>query len=433
MPLEEISGNVRRSTSIARGKALHHDSPSSLAVPPSAVQGMLKTTTELGDLGRFGTGSSRLPRSGSRVQLTRARSGSFDTSFASALRHNRSPHVRDPGRQFAPRPPPSSSTLSARQLSRSNVSTYAPPGSSRRRRHGHHQDQVHGARGPQPSLYTHRSLVTLRSNRDGYSIRSMSPDGPPGYPQRVPRRAVSPAYTENRSLRTPQLGFGRAPSTGTVASSDTSAFPPYRVPAFRPNANASYTSLQHFPSPLPPQRFRHDPFSPIARTATPSSVASHHGGPFRGSTASLGGIPQSPTGSTAPAYYDYSESFVEETCFSPDGELEDQDPPLAMDRRILQREPTPLPSRHAQTPFGTRQGSRFRPIELPTRHNRRPSEQSKHVPGSRLGDKPASRHSAKRSPSGRLPEGVCSIGPTIAEGPTESKVRSRLARMSWIC
>lgn len=408
MPLEEISGNIGRSIHTPRGKPNGYGSTSNIAVPSSAVQSMLKTTTELGDLGQFGTGLAHLHRPGSRVQTSRARSGSFDASFDSALRHQRSAQTRPPRRHHGPRPIPSTSTLSARHASRSNLSSYAHSTRSRRHPPGRHPYPLQGVASPSPSLYTHRSLVTLRSNRDVYSIRSDSPGGHPPYLRRPPYRASSPAFTDDRSLHTPHPGFIRAPSTGTVASSPTSAYAgrdPY--PGFRLPLNGSHTTLHRYPSPayLPTQAGPYPGRMPPAMSHTVASSLRANC-VYSGSAASLAGISPSPSGSTTPAYYDYSESFFERNGIPRnDGEIP-EGPPLTMNETILEGVPTPYP-RHAQTPFGTKEGSKFLPVELPTKHNRRPSEQSRHS------SKSTSRHSARRSFAGAVPERVPSMGAPI--------------------
>ena len=386
MPLEEISGNVpRRPSSLCKGH--HHEATTVLSAPSNAIQSMLKTTTELGDLGQFGTGSSRLSRSGSRVQNTRLRSGSYDPSFASALRHNRTPHEHRSERHHGPRHALSTSTLSARYTSRSNLGSYAPSYRPRRQR-----QQLPPSNSPHPSIYTHRSLVTLRSQQDVHSVQSDSP----GRMRRPPFRAPSPAYTDNRSLHTPYQGFFRAPSTGTVASSPAQTF---RHGPYMRDVNGSYGSLNRYPpAPYNSGRSAGMPsFAPPSRYQTPDYVPRNGLTPIPGSMAPSAGIPQSPTGSTAPPYYDYTESFTEETRLSPDGTDGNQRPPLNMDQTIWEDMPM-VPRRDAQTPFGMREGSKFYPSELPTKHNRRPSEQSRKSWKSdrRPGSKPTSRHGPGR-------------------------------------
>jgi hypothetical protein len=396
MPLQEVWPNVRSSIDINRERNGRNGATAKIAPPPIAVQSMLKTTTELGDLGMFGTGLAGLPRSSSRLHLSRARSGSLDTPFKARSEHHRSLHPRRHGKPHGPRPVPSSSNLFSCHTSRSNLSSYAPSRHPRRRQNGHRSNHVHGLASPSPSLYTHRSLATLRSARDTYSVRSESPFGPRGTPRGPPYRVSSPAYTDGRGPPLRYPGFGRAPSINTVTSSPSSNYG-LRVPApgYGSYSNGSYTSLHRIPSPSVPDVSRPPYARPPSsnRSRTPIMYGPHHIAPVESST-SLAHLPHSPTGSTTPAYYDYSESFVEETCFSPDG-AEDRPgrPPLTMDQTI--RDSIIVePLRHAQTPFGTRAGSSFHPIEMPTKHNRRESEISRH--SARLG----SRQSAKRLMTG---------------------------------
>lgn len=411
MPLSEISNNVRRSTSNVRDKtASDAASASTPSLPPRAVQSMLKTSTELGDLGRFALRPSRLPRSGSRLHSSRPRSGSFDASFASALRHERSSHARRHGRHHhhqphhGSRPTVSSSGFSARNVSQSNLSSYT--NASRRRRYppGPHPYPLQGLASPGPSqrsLHHHRSLITLRSHG------SMAPPSPmmrrgPGPMGGPPYRAGSPAYSEIRYMsHSPQPGFIRAPSVGAIGSSPGPVFPRHHgLPGYRPDLNASYTSLSRMPSPAISYRGP-SPYAVHApiRTSTPSPGFAQPQYPTL-SHNSLAAMPRSPTGSSIPQYYDYSESFVEENCFSPDAVQDPGQPPLNMDQTIL--ESVPSPARDAQTPFGTKEGSSFLPVELPTSHNRRLSEHS------------------KTSFSGVIPKRISSLGaPALHKGSPE--------------
>ncbi|KAH0841722.1 hypothetical protein AYO21_01046 [Fonsecaea monophora] len=116
------------------------------------------------------------------------------------------------------------------------------------------------------------------------------------------------------------------------------------------------------------------------------------------SAASSRGLPKSPTESTTPHYYDYSESFLEEDCFSPPDDTAAANLPFNMDQTILDNLPAPE-RRQAQSPFGTVPGSAFHPLELPTAHNRRVSEQSKQ---------------SKYSFAGMIPPRKSSLGATTA-------------------
>ncbi len=378
MPLSEISANIRRSSSNARDRAASGaESLSTPSLPPSAIQSMLKTTTEMGDLGQFAIRPSRLPRSGSRNLLTRPRSGSLDTSFASALRHEQSSQVRRHGNSQGPRPLASSSGIAGRKTGRSNLSSYTS--ANRRRRYPpgppSYSSQGHASPGlSQRRLHHPRSLVALSSHG---SLLLHSPLLRPTQMSRPGYGSSSPSYSDVRSMsHTARPGFMRAPSAGTIVSSPASMRPRHRgVPGYRPDVNTSYTSLVRLPSPAVSSN-RYGPCSgPVPlRTPTPSRSMFHQQQSMPPSH-SLGGLSKSPTGSTVPQYYDYSESFIEEDCFSPDAAPEAMQPPLSMDQTILEVVPTP-PPRDAQTPFGTMAGSTFHPIELPTQYNRRPGREA---------------------------------------------------------
>jgi hypothetical protein len=81
-PLTEVSPNTRRhvghsQSSRSLRKGLHRLTNTVSSLAPDAVQSMLKTTTETGDIGQFSVRPSPLPRSGSRMVALRRRSGSL--------------------------------------------------------------------------------------------------------------------------------------------------------------------------------------------------------------------------------------------------------------------------------------------------------------------------------------------------------------------
>ena len=421
MPLSEISGNVRRSDSTARLKPPSEvGSEPGPSLPPTAISSMLRTTTELGDLGQFAFRPPRIPRSGSRIQSSRPRSGSFDASFASNPRHQRSSHMRRPGRHHGPRTVASMSGLSTRHTSRSNMSSGAYTGRSRRHPHGLHPYALQGMGGPDagpPGLYTHRSLVTLRSNRDLMSVHSASPMMPHGQMRRPPLRASSPAYSDMRSFAGTPRPFMRAQSTVTVTSSPGSIHPRRGgIPGYRSESNASHGSLARLPSPAVSFMRNGHPGTPGPYMRSATAMLGFFYGPrstYGNGMPSEPGLPKSPTGSTVPTYYDYSESFTEENCFSPDAAQGTHGPPLSMDQTILETIPTP-PPRDAQTPFGTREGSAYNPSEMPTKHNRSSSEHSRNSKRSKY-----SKHS-KHSFAGAIPKRVSSLAaPAIHSSPAQ--------------
>jgi hypothetical protein len=199
---------------------------------------------------------------------------------------------------------------------------------------------------------------------------SHSPVIHPGHITGPPNRVCSPAYSDMRSMsHTPMPAFIRAPSVATMGSSPHSLRPYHQgPPGYRREANASYTSLIRLPSPAV-SFSRNSPYlMPMAlRAPTPSSASFRHQAMI--SNPSLQSIPRSPTGSSVPQYYDYSESFLEDENVTPYFTQDPSQPPLNMDQTVLAGMPIP-PPRDAQTPFGTKEGSAFLPVELPTDHNR---------------------------------------------------------------
>jgi hypothetical protein len=332
---------------------------------------MLRTTTETGDIGQFSVRPSRLPRSASRLVMSRPRSGSFGSSFT-GLRHP-SMATRQGPRQMR-----SFTNLPRPDTIRFNLTSY-------------HQNPRSRMRGPRPyppgaevpgspslgsrSLYSHRSLMTLRSQRDYRSMHSNSPVGLAAQMRRPGQRAPSPAFSDmpryGPRFRPP---YSRA---GSVASSPSSAYPMSRRNlGYVPDMNNSFTSFARLPSPAIPLSHGGNARSrPSSRNTTPVSFRDPRGASNVSLASSMRGIPKSPTGSSTPAYYDYSESFIDEYYFSPDGD-QSMSLPFGIDQTIHEHGPPPTHPR-AHTPFGIRPGSIYNPAELPTGHNRTSSETSK--------------------------------------------------------
>ena len=383
MPLEEISPNIQKDPVQNGHKQNEAAAPTSTtSIRSTGVQSMLRNTTELGDIGQFAIRPSRIPRSASRLPSSKRRTGSFDTSFASQPYPRGSPRKRS-HRHHGPRPAPSSSAMSGRETINSAHTSLHSELRSRRAGHRHRSQGLPGPNGigPPHSLHTHRSMVTLRSQRTFQSLHSGSPMIRPGQGRMPGHRAPSPAFSEAYPYRNhPRHGYPRVGSADTVASSPVSMqhLRP-GLPGYRPEFNNSFSSSMRLPSPA--ISFVNGPPGiayPGQRTTTPMSASLQSFRPaWNHSAASYRGLPKSPTESTGPHYYDYSESFLEEDCFTPPDDHSAGNLPFNMDHTILENEPEPE-SRDAQSPFGILPGSSFRPLELPTSHNRRPSEQSKH-------------------------------------------------------
>lgn len=376
MALAELSetnirrNSIMRSTPVALTDTdkIPVSSSNSLEVSANSVQRMLKTTTELGDIGPFSARPSpQLPVSQS--QIIRRRSSSLGSSFNGTHRLGAGAH-RQQSR-------PSKHRLSRKDTTISNTTSY---------RSGHHapgqrQPLPHGARqyGPRyvhasHGLYNRRSSTTLRSH-DGISgLRVEAP-----YAQAFggfAERANSPAYNEMQGLD--QRPFYNR--TASFASSPSSNyFWPHsrRTSGYNPEYNQSVSSFTRSPSPAFFPGWpcvRSSPYP--SRTVTPVSLRlpspttvplSRQDGPNR--------LPRSPTGMSSPMYYDYSESFGDDGTTTSRQDSTIFSLPFNLEETIHEHEPSPV-IRQAQTPFGIVQGSVFVPSELPTEANRRDSGNS---------------------------------------------------------
>ncbi|KIW29627.1 uncharacterized protein PV07_05430 [Cladophialophora immunda] len=402
MPLEEISPNIQKDAS-QNGAKQEEVAPttSTTSLRSSAVQSMLRNTTELGDCGPFAVRPSRIHRSGSRLLSSKRRAGSFDASFNPQLENQRPPRRRS-HRHQGPRPVPSSSALSGRETIHSTQTSLRSGLRSKRAGPRHRSQHLTGPGIPAHPLHSHRSLITLRSQRDFHSLHSSSPLIISGQRRRPAYRASSPALSEAYPYRYgARHGYPRVGSVGTVASSPVSVhYLRPGPPAYPPELNNSISSFVRLPSPAVSSMngFAGNGY-PHPRTTTPMSNSLQSFRPvWNHSAASSRGLPKSPTESTTPHYYDYSESFLEEDCFSPPDDPSAANLPFNMDQTILDNLPAPE-RRQAQSPFGTVPGSAFHPLELPTTHNRRPSEQSKQ---------------SKYSYAGMIPPRKSSLGATTA-------------------
>lgn len=380
MPLTERSPNIRRHGSQTSGlQSGDLASPkTSSSVAPRGIQSMLRTTTEMGDIGQFSVKPSRLPRTASRLAMARPRSGSFDSSFA-GLHHRRSTLQQGRARRQGPREMRSFANLPRPDTIRSNLTTYTQDPTSRvrgSRPYPNGLERMASTSMGSRSLYSHRSLMALRSQRDYRSMHSNSPGGPAAHIRRPGYRAASPAFSDLPGY-SPRFypPYSKARS-GT--SSPSSVYPSQRRHHLHsPDMSNSSTSFARYPSPAIPLSYASTARSrPPSRTNTPGSFRDGHGASNVSLALSVRGLSASPTGLSVPSYYDYSESFVEEDCFTPEGDLPLASLPFGIDQTIHEHGP-PASHRRAQTPFGTRPGSTYNPAELPTAHNRTPSEISK--------------------------------------------------------
>lgn len=318
-PLAELSVNrlvqakpaSLDSTSTSSGKRQLPSSrlegnPSSLP-SASAIQSMLKNTTELGNAGQFAVKPTSIPRYKSTAtahprphQHQQARKPYADHAVGNHI--NRKRHYQN---QYEQRGPSLHHNRSLRTNGGSSLLSDQPSDSVT-------QSSINSRR-----VSVHPSLLDIRPHaRVGSRPRS-----PYAYPSRLKRlghRPSSPAYSElNVTDSVINGSIQRAYSTRTGSPLPTSSMS--RLPqVWNPSFNRSGPLLQHYPA-VPLSR-RHDgnrspPF--LRRAALPRSpLASHRSafnGKFRAMQASDSGSSVRRVPSPPPLFYDYSEAFEKES------------------------------------------------------------------------------------------------------------------------
>lgn len=228
--------------------------------------------------------------------------------------------------------------------------------------------------GRQHILHTHRSLASLRSATAAANMPSSYARSYHSSSGHRLGRAVSPALSNMYEYRNPAGHMSRHHSFGTAPSSPGSITSFGRsLRNYRSEHNGSIASLRPLPSPGIASNRYQPPRRTFSRNLTPSS-AMRPPQRFCG-RASLDSEPASSTGSIVPFYYDYSESF-----HGADGLIRwPADHPTIPEVGVEQEEDFKQHKprvAEARDPLGTMPGSRFSPAELPTKHNRRSSEQS---------------------------------------------------------
>lgn len=370
MPLDEVPVNIRRSRNSKQdaSKEVEDGRLAASRPPPLAIQNMLKSTTEIGDVGMFAQRPSRIPLSSTQSSLA-------------AQSHRTRPHrfdrppsqMRRPARDF---PPGLRRTDSVR--SSQTAYQHRPRSKRPRPRPGPYPYQYPGhPNGSQHTLHSRRSLASLRSATAVGSLPSPYARSYHSASGQRLGRAVSPTLSVMYDYRNPPRHMSRHNSFSTVPSSPGSMLSTGKpMHDYRSEHNRSVTSFRPLPSPgIGPSSNRYRPprHASFSRNPTPASAIR----PSRrfGSMASLESRPGSPTDSIVPFYYDYSESFhgVDTLDRSPAEHPPIPEATVAQEEGYTQHD---LQSPTARSPFGTISGSRFSPAELPTKHNRRPSEQS---------------------------------------------------------
>ncbi|KAI9877363.1 MAG: hypothetical protein M1830_004124 [Pleopsidium flavum] len=326
MPLTELSVNhIGRNGLVSNDPGSHPggngsgsaDQKSAMAPTPTSVQGMLRTTTEIGDIGQFAVKPTRIPHPVARASLRRPASshGLVSQHGHRAYKGPSREHDRLEGRQ--------SSLLTHRDKVVPGVismhggdSQYPSPITSRNfSDHSYRSYSMTQSSRTSYTLSNHRSYASLRNHDDPLLTRPRSPFA---YPTRLKRpgyRPSSPALSEfnGSDIRT-RVGLDRGPSFRT--SSPSSFYAQRRKPAAYP-----YEVFQPVPShpirPSPSMKLRH------RQTKTPPlaiRIPKHTPSPSYSSIVSSGhdqtttsnrGLESRVSPSQSPRYYDYSEAFEE--------------------------------------------------------------------------------------------------------------------------
>ena len=301
---QDVSRDANPQVSTLRGKENAISAPE-----PSSILGMLKNTTETGDVGQFSVKSNRKPVPGVRASpaiVARGPSnprrhpdlgGHFD------IHHDRR---RPTGRsRFDDTPSSASSSLSGH-----GIRTY----------HGPFRD---------PSLEEHRSYSLTQSSYVSHSLTNRHPylnevnqaraiglDGRPRSPFAYPTRLKRPGYRPSSPALSDIIRHGYYSRPSSRPASPASMYSMHRPPnQWHQNSNLSDPSLRHYPT-------SHVHGRPQFRT--PSPVPSQPSTPRPASTlrsvASSSQLPrnqilmqnmwthqESPPPS--PLFYDYTEAF----------------------------------------------------------------------------------------------------------------------------
>lgn len=341
-----------------------------------SIQNMLKTSTEIGNLSLFDLRRPYVPRSLSCGYPLHQFSDSVPWSITNPITNQNLHGTR--------RSHISTGSGFSSHFSQTSSNGLVPSGlsiqqQSCRPRKGNHPDRRRFRPNPTTphELYSHRSVNTLRSCRDVHSTYSSSPSTY-GHHKRRQNRPV-PSFSLSETMLP---GYDHLSTNSRIRK-----FGPYSSPgSFRrvrqsmtpvdSGRNESLSSILRLPSPLLTYSENLQRGDCQSRSTTPRSFTLHKFStvpPTKDISTQKTNTPAS--GPHTPRYYDYSESFDDG-----DGVPIAPETGVHMGKEnIFKKLDQPLKrAKLAQTPYGVRPGSTFRPTELPTLHNRTPSEYSKH-------------------------------------------------------
>lgn len=404
MPLHDIPPNISRHAPSSRhsSKARHHDEGLATGPrpPPHGIMGMLKNTTELGDVGIFAQRPPRVPRSNTQSSLGTV----SNTGSQYSQRHRSTDPERLPTRS-SHRPHPSAARSTRRHGPGALERPLGDAPYDRRSRPYPPQYRSSHHRIPR-SLHTYRSLGALRDRgrvptmssrsyvRDDRGVRSgaVSPATSNVYEYERTRR---PHWDKDGSIRT------RASSPISMLTANQSLHD-YRTEYGNPTRPIHRTQS-------PAIRFNNGPrlharSTPRAGTPTLGMSAWHR----FDSQASLASVARS-TVSNVPQWYDYSESFAEEDEYSVIGLVDAAGSANKLALPIQAKCPQKSSPAEVLVELPASHSRKSSQLSFHSRHSRHLSNQSRRSHGSHDKVEEHELDSNQIAPRAVLDEKVCSM------------------------
>ena len=294
------------------------DKAGDISRAPSAIQGMLKNTTETGDVGPFSMKPNRFPHNTPRIIPTHHVVGQQDASRRSCSKQRHGDAQPNMSTSY-PGNLTSSSLVSVH--SSQNQRSYRPlsrgPINDDERSYSISQSSHTNRSGPSPRL---PSSYRFQGQGDMYGAR---PRSPYAYPTRLKRpgyRPSSPAYSDiNRSFHPHLAGFYPEASFHTRSPMST----PKRVPSgFQQGLGHPDSSFSFRPSSPGRQPHRMGSFSPSSTRVPTPGFPLGHVQPISqirealNSNAIYAEWDSRRSASPLPVFYDYTEAFEEESHFN---------------------------------------------------------------------------------------------------------------------
>lgn len=404
MPLHNIPPNISRHAPSSRhsSKARHPDEGLATGPrpPPPGVVGMLKNTTELGDVGIFAQRPPRVPRSNTQSSL-----GAVSNTGSQYSQRHRSTDPEHHPTRSSHQPHPSAVGSTRRHGPGALERPLGDALYHRRPRPYPPQYRSSHHRIPR-SLHTYRSLSALR---DGGRVPTMSPRSYSRDDRGVRSGAVSPATSNVYEYeRTRRPHWNKDGSIGTRASS------PISMLTANQSLHDDRTEYGNPTRPIyrtqsPAMRSNYGPrlharSTPRVGTPTLDMSAWHR----FDSQASLASVARS-TASNVPQWYDYSESFAEEDEYSVIGLIDAAGSANKLALPIQTKSPQKSSPAEVLVELPASHSRRSSQLSFHSRHSRHVSNQSRRSHGSLDKVEEHELDSNHIAPKAALDERVCSI------------------------